>query len=125
MTEPNWKIATKRLYFLTNYYRWLLILFCWLTFGVYAFWQLKEDFFLWTQYFTWVAVRYALIFNPIATVCLSFCLVATLTLLAEQFLDLFFGLSDDEQEKLLKRAKKIYFKGTNHPFYNWIYQLKK
>jgi len=125
MTEPNWKLALERLHLLTVYIRWLLVLLSWLTIGSYGLWQLREEYPLWQEYFTWAAVRYALIFHPGAAFCLFLCLGLTGAALVYTVFYLLFGISKSQQEQLLKQAKKIYFKGKGHPFYAWVYGAKK
>ena len=122
MTEPNWKIALEKLYRLTIYIRWLFVLFAWLTLGSYGFWQLRGDYQLWRDYFTWTAVRYALAFNPVAAFCLFLCLGLTGAVLIRHSLYLLFGISSTQQEYFRQQAQKIYSKGATHPFYTWVYK---
>ncbi len=122
--EPNWKLALEKIHLLTVYIRWILVLLSWLTLGAYGLWSLREEYGLWQEYFTWTAVRYALVFHPSAALSLALCLSLTAVALVYTSLYLLFGISESQKQQHLKQAQKIYFKGSSHPVYSWLYGSK-
>ncbi|MEB3148157.1 MAG: hypothetical protein VKL60_03950, partial [Sphaerospermopsis sp.] len=54
----------QKLYQLTVYGRWLFVCCLWVIIAPVCLWNLRTEFTLWQQYFTWVAVRYGLMFHP-------------------------------------------------------------
>jgi hypothetical protein len=123
--EPNWKLALERLHLLSVYIRWTVVLLCWLTFGAYALWQLKEEYALLQEYFTWAAVRYGLAFHPTAAFSLFLCFGLTGVALVYTSLYFLLGISKSKEQQLLKEVKKIYLKGSSHPLYSWLYGSKE
>ena len=109
-----------KLYQLTVYARWLFILICWLTLGVYGIWGLRAEIALWLDYFTWAAVYYGLQFNFIPTLCLIVCVAVTISVLVWQSRNLLWGLPLPEQRRLEKQVRKIMAMGKKHPLWQWI-----
>ena len=119
-SQSNFQQKVARLYQLTVYGRWLFILASWLTLGVYAIWNLKEEIALWFDYFTWAAVYYGFHFNFVPTLCLAFCVGTTISALVWQSRNLIWGLPANEQRKLEKQVEKILQQGAKHPLWKWI-----
>ena len=118
--QSNFQHKVLRLHQLTVYGRWLFVLFSWLTFGLYALWNLKAEIALWLDYFTWAAVYYGLHFNFLPTVCLAFCVAVTISVLVWQSRNLIWGLPKSEKRQLEKRVEKILASGKKHPLWKWI-----
>ena len=118
--RSNFQQKVNRLYKLSIYGRWLVVVFSWLTFGLYAIWNLREEIALCLDYFTWAAVYYGLHFNFLPTLCLAFCVSTTVSVLVWQSRNTIWGLPDFEKRKLEKQVKKILSKGTKHPLWKWI-----
>lgn len=118
--QSNFQQKVTRLHQLTVYARWLFVLVSWLTLGVYAIWNLKEEISLWFDYFTWAAVYYGFHFNFIPTLCLAFCVGITISVLVWQSRNLIWGLPEVEKRRLEKRAEKILASGAKHPLWKWI-----
>ncbi|WP_019508533.1 hypothetical protein [Pleurocapsa sp. PCC 7319] len=118
--KSDFQSKVAKLYRLTVYGRWLFILFNWLTFGVYALWNLREEIALWFDYFTWAAVYYGFHFNFVPTLCLAFCVGTTVSVLVWQSRNLLWGLPAQEQRQLEKQVKKILKQGATHPLWKWI-----
>ena len=118
--QSDFQQKVAKLHRLNIYTRWMFIIFCWLTLGVYALWNLKEEIALCFDYFTWAAVYYGLHFNFLPTLCLGFCLAITVSVLVWQSRNLIWGLPSQEQRLLEKRVEKILAQGKKHPLWNWI-----
>lgn len=109
-----------KLHQLTVYGRWLFVLVSWLTLGSYALWNLREEIALWFDYFTWSALYYGFHFNPLATVCLAFCVGMTVSVLIWQSRNIIWGLPVNEQRQLERKVEKIQAQGKKHPLWKWI-----
>ena len=118
--QSDFQHKVGKLYKLSIYGRWLVVVFSWLTFGAYAIWSLRSEIALCLDYFTWASLYYGLHFNFLPTVCLAFCVGITISVLVWQSRNLIWGLPELEQRKLEKRVKKIMTKGTKHPLWKWI-----
>lgn len=119
-SDPNFDKKVKKLYELTVYFRWMMVIFSWLTFGVYGIWGLRSEISLWLDYFTWVAVRYGLAFNIIPTICLAFCIGMTVSTLVWQSRNILWGLPTQEKQNLEKQVKRIMARGKRHFLYKWL-----
>jgi len=118
--QSDFQHKVGKLYKLSIYSRWLVVVSSWLTFGAYAIWSLRSEIALCLDYFTWASLYYGLHFNFLPTVCLAFCVGITISVLVWQSRNLIWGLPEFEQRKLEKRVKKIMTKGTKHPLWKWI-----
>lgn len=119
-SDPNFDKKVKKLYELTVYFRWMMVIFSWLTFGVYGIWGLRSEISLWLDYFTWVAVRYGLAFNIIPTICLAFCIGMTVSTLVWQSRNILWGLPTQEKQNLEQQVKRIMARGKRHFLYKWL-----
>lgn len=122
MREDNLDFQNKvaKLYKLTVYARWLFILICWLTVGIYGIWGLRAEIALWLDYFTWAAVYYGLHFNFIPTMCLVFCIAVTLSVMVWQSRNMLWGLPLKEKRQLEHQVRRIMATGKKHPLWKWI-----
>ncbi|WP_088243620.1 hypothetical protein [Calothrix rhizosoleniae] len=114
----------QRLYRLTIYGRWLLVCCFWLTIAPLCLWGLREEIFLWQQYFTWVAVRYALFYHPLSTLGLSICIGMTAAVLIWQSRNILFGIPQSELKRLETKVAQIRQQGQSHPLWQWIIPLR-
>lgn len=119
-SDPNFKKQVQRLHQLTIYGRWLFVIGCWSTLGVFGVWGLREEFTLWQEYFTWAAVRYAIVYNRLPAFCLAFCIGVTTAVLVWQSRCILKGLSTEERQRLEKQVRKIHALGSRHPLWKWI-----
>jgi hypothetical protein len=110
----------QKIYSLNLYLKWLTVLIFWLSFGLFGIWELREEITLWQQYFTWSALRYALVYHRLAAVCLSICIGLTVGLLITQSRDLLWGISEQEKYRLQQQIDQIFAKGKSHPFYKFL-----
>lgn len=110
----------QRLHRLTVYGRWLFVGCLWVIIAPVCLWNLRYDFTLWQQYFTWVAVRYALAFHPLATVGLAFCIGMTVSVLVWQSRNILIGLPQPEKQRLEKQVFKIRQQGPSHPLWKFV-----
>ncbi len=128
MTNPKSKIQNpkslrqqvQRLHQLELYGRWLVVAAIWMSFGIYAIWGLRREIALWGQHLTRAAVRYALAYNPVPSLCLFFCLGVTAAVLVWQGQRALLGLSQRERQRLEKRVEKIQATGPRHPLWKWV-----
>ena len=112
----------QKLYNLILYGRWLVVAFLWLSVGSLSLWGLRSEIALWLQYFTWVAVRFALYYNPLPTIGLTVCLVMTISVIVWQSRNILLGLPPEEQRRLEQQVQKIRQQGATHPLWKWICQ---
>jgi presenilin-like A22 family membrane protease len=120
--DPTFEQQVQKLYLLIAYSRWIVVGCLWLTVGVLSLWGLRAEIALLLQYFTWVAVRYGLYYNPLPTFGLAFCLVMTISTIIWQSRILLFGLPPKELRRLAKQVQQIRQQGTSHPLWKWICQ---
>lgn len=119
--DPNFQRAVERLYILSLYGRWLFVILSWLTLGTWGVWGLRHDIPLWRDYFTWTAVRYAFHFNPVSTLCLSFCVAVTGSVLVWQSQNILHGgIAPREKKRLERRVSRIFTSGPKHPLWSWV-----
>lgn len=110
----------QKIYRINLYLKWITVLIFWLSFGLFGMWELREEIALWQQYFTWSALRYALVYHRLAAIALSICIGLTVGLLITQSRDLLWGISDQEKYRLQQEIDKICAKGKSHPFYKFL-----
>jgi hypothetical protein len=120
--DPIFKQQVQKLYNLILYGRWLVVAFLWLSVGSLSLWGLRSEIALWLQYFTWVAVRFALYYNPLPTIGLTVCLVMTISVIVWQSRNILLGLPPEEQRRLEQQVQKIRQQGATHPLWKWICQ---
>lgn len=110
----------EKYYKIIIYRQWLIVLILWLTLGIFAIWDLREEINLWQEYFTWSALRYALAYHRISTLCLSICIGLPLGLLIRQSKEILWGISAQEKYRLKQEVEKICDQGKTHPLYKFL-----
>ncbi|MUL37162.1 hypothetical protein [Gloeocapsopsis dulcis] len=120
--DKTFKQQVHKLHQLTVYGRWLFVGILWLTIGLLSLWGLREEIALWQQYFTWVAVRYGLYYNPIPTLGLAICIGMTLGVLVWQSRNILWGISSQEKRRLEQQVQRIRQQGPSHPLWKWVCQ---
>lgn len=118
--DPIFKQQVQKLYQLTVYGRWLVVALLWLTVGSLSLWGLRSEIALLLQYFTWVAVRFGLYYNPLPTLGLTFCIVMTISVIVWHSRNILLGLPPQEQKRLEQQVHKIRQQGATHPLWKWI-----
>lgn len=112
----------EKLHKLTLIGRWLLVVLCWLTLGVWGIWGLRREISLWLAHFTWSAVRLGLVYNLLPAFCLIFCVAMTTAILVWQSRNILFGMPAQERKRLEQQVRKIRTRGYKHPLWKWICQ---
>ena len=120
--DQTFKQQVQRLHRLTVYGRWLFVILLWVSIGFLSLWGLRLEIVLWRQYFTWVAVRYGLYYNPLPTFGLAFCIGMTVAVLVWQSRNILLGLSRPEQRRLEQQVCRIRQQGPSHPLWKWVCQ---
>lgn len=118
--DPIFKNQIDRLYRLTVYGRWLVIVLLWLIIGGYSLWELRYPISLIQEDFTWAAVRYGFYFQPIPAFGLCLCLSMTLSTLVWQSRNQLCGLPSREQQYLVQKVCHIRQQGSSHPLWKWV-----
>lgn len=119
-SDPSFALQVQRLHQLTIYGRWLFVVCLWLIIAPVSLWDLRTEIALWQQYFTWVAVRYGLLFHPLSTLGLAFCIAMTAAVLTWQSRNILWGLPKQEQQRLEKQVCRIRLQGPTHPLWKWV-----
>ncbi|NEP16459.1 MAG: hypothetical protein F6J97_06080 [Leptolyngbya sp. SIO4C1] len=101
---------------------WRVTLGLWLTVGLFSLWQLRSDFQLWLQYFTWTAVRYALAYNRLASLGLGLCVGLTVALLINESRHMLWGMTPTERARLEQQLAQIDRQGPSHPLWRIVNQ---
>lgn len=120
--DPIFKQQVQKLHNLTVYGRWLVVALLWLTIGSLSLWGLRSEIALLQQYFTWVAVRYGLFYNPLPTFGLGLCIGMTVSVLVWQSRNILLGLPQQEQQRLEQQVHKIRQQGPSHPLWKRVCQ---
>jgi hypothetical protein len=118
--DPIFAEQIQKLHRLTVYGRWLFSLCLWLIIAPFCLWDLRVELSLLQQYFTWIGLRYALIFHPLSTLGLSLCIAMTTSVLVWQSRNILWGLPLQEQENLKKQIYRIRQQGSSHPLWKWV-----
>ena len=118
--DPHFARQVQKLHHLTIRGRWLLLSCLWLIIAPLSLWGLKDEILLWRQYFTWVAMRYALYYHPFSTLGLVICVNMTLIVLVLQSRNFIFGLPQSELKRLEQKVSQIRQQGQSHPLWKWI-----
>ncbi|HIK17624.1 MAG TPA: hypothetical protein IGS53_20360 [Leptolyngbyaceae cyanobacterium M33_DOE_097] len=120
--DPVFQQRVAKLHRLTVYGRWLLISGLWLTIGWLSLWMMRDGISLMLDYFTWAALKYTLVFNPIPALGLAICVGLTVGVLLWQSRNILFGLSEPEQKRLELQVCKIAQQGKSHPLWRFVYE---
>lgn len=114
-----------RLYRLMVYGRWAVVAVTWLLVGGLSLWGLRSSIALCFDYFTWAAVRYAIVYHRLPALGLAFCLGLTAAVLTWQSRNLLFGLPQHEKQQLQQTVLRIHRQGQSHPLWRWIRREKE
>jgi len=110
----------ERLHRLTVYGRWLLVGCSWLILAPLGIWGLRSEIPLWKQHLTWVSLRYGIVYNPIPSLLLAFCLGLTMAVLVWQSRNILLGMPIRERYRLEKWVREIEGTGSAHPLWRWV-----
>ncbi|BAZ87520.1 hypothetical protein [Dolichospermum compactum] len=120
--DPTVAQQLQKLHRLTVCGRWLFAGSLWLIIAPLCLWNLRTEIYLLREYFTWVGLRYTLIFHPLSTLGLSLCIGMTASVLVWQSRNIIWGLPLQEQENLKKQLYRIRQQGSSHPLWKWVCQ---
>jgi uncharacterized membrane protein len=118
--DPIFKAQVKRLHQLTVYSRWLVVCLSWLILAPLSLLNWRYELSLMRTYFTWAALRYAIVFNPLPGLGLTLCIGMTLSVLIWQSRNILWGLPDQEQKHLEQQVHRISQQGKSHPLWKWV-----
>jgi hypothetical protein len=122
--DPIFKNQIDNLHRLTICGRWMVIALLWGTIGVYSLWELRYPIGLIIEDFTWAAVKYGLMFDPLPAFGLFTCVGMMAGTLTWQSRNLIWGLSSHEQQRLARQVCQIRQQGNSHPLWNWVIRDK-
>ncbi|WP_427159195.1 hypothetical protein ACQFX9_24525 [Aliinostoc sp. HNIBRCY26] len=120
--EQSLTQQVQRLHQLTVYGRWIFVGCLWLTIAPLCLWNLRSEIVLWKQYFTWVALRYGVVYHPFSALGLAFCIGMTTSVLVWQSRNILLGLPQQEKHRLEKQVFQIRQQGPTHPLWKWVCQ---
>ncbi|MEO1620044.1 MAG: hypothetical protein AAFU53_03315 [Cyanobacteria bacterium J06632_3] len=101
---------------------WLICLGIWLTVGLGCLWWIRRDIVEISEYFTWAAVRSIFLYQRPAGMGLAFCIGLTFALLLSESRQILWGISKDEQARLMVNLEKIHAQGPSHPQWELIHK---
>ncbi|MDX2215696.1 MAG: hypothetical protein SFY66_20710 [Oculatellaceae cyanobacterium bins.114] len=122
--DPVFQQQMQRLHNLTVMGRWLVTGLFWLCLAPLSLWGLRSEMALWREYFTWAALRYGLIYNPLPTFGLALCIGTTVAVLIWQSRNILFGISQQQTKRLERQLIKIREQGPSHPLWKWVCKEK-
>lgn len=120
INDQEFEAEVQRLHQLTVYARWLVVGLLWVSVAPLSVWSLRREISLWTEYFTWAAVRYGLAYHRWSAAGLGLCLGMTLAVLVWQSRNILWGLPPSDQERLEKQVQQIRHQGPSHPLWKLI-----
>jgi hypothetical protein len=118
--DPIFKNQIDNLYRLNLYGRWLVIGLMWLTIGIYSLWGLRYPISLIQEDFTWAAVKYGLIGEPIPAFGLCLCVGMMTGTLVWQSRNIIWGIPNKERQRLTQQVGNIRKQGNSHPLWKWV-----
>lgn len=118
--DIHFQQQVQRLYRLTVYGRWLVVALLWVSVGLLSLWGLRSEIDLWVQNFTWVAVRYGLVYNRLPSLGLALCIGMTASVLVWQSRNILLGRPYPEQRRLEQQVRRIRQQGPSHPLWKWV-----
>jgi hypothetical protein len=118
--DPIFKTQIDNLHRLTIYSRWIVIALLWGSIGVYSLWELRYPISLISEDFTWAAVKYGLMFQPLPAVGLFTCVGMTAGTLTWQSRNLIWGISSHDRERLARQVCQIRQQGESHPLWQLV-----
>ncbi|WP_310487875.1 hypothetical protein [Chamaesiphon sp. VAR_69_metabat_338] len=121
--DPIFKNQMTNLYRLHVYGRWSVIGLLWLTVGACSLWQLSYPISLIQEQFTWAAVKYGLMFQPLPAFGLCLCVGVMTGTLVWQSRNMLWGVSKKERQQLIKQVSEIRKQGDSHPLWKWVVKV--
>ncbi|BAC08422.1 hypothetical protein [Thermosynechococcus vestitus] len=118
--ESEFRQQVERLHRFTVVMRWSVVLFLWLTVGIWSLWGFRYEISLMGEHFTWAALRYGILFNRLPAIGLALCIAMTLSVLYWQTRNIFWGRSPRWQQRLEKQVLRIRQQGQGHPLWHWV-----
>jgi hypothetical protein len=118
--DPIFKNQIDNLYRLNLYGKWIVIALLWLTIGSYSLWELRYPISLIQEDFTWAAVKYGLVANPIPAVGLCLCVGIMTGTLVWQSRNIIWGIPKKEQQRLIQQVGNIRKQGSSHPLWKFV-----
>lgn len=112
--------SIERLHHLTVCGRWLMVVVLWSSIGLLGLWSMRHEIELWLENFTWVSVLYSLISHPFAALGLGICVAMTLSVLVWQSRNILWGLSREEELRLVRQVRRIRAVGSRHLLWKWV-----
>lgn len=112
----------KQLFRLVERARWTIVGVLWLALGLPCLWSLRVEIGRLLEFFTWVGLKYSLVFRPWPTFGLVICIGITLsTLLWQSYYELF-GLSSQTRRELERQVAVVRQEGPGHFLWRWIFE---
>ncbi|MBW4520669.1 MAG: hypothetical protein KME16_13310 [Scytolyngbya sp. HA4215-MV1] len=124
VVDPRFERAMQRLHQVNVCARWAFVLLLWLVLAPLSLWELRYPIRLMLEYFTWAALRYGIIYTPLPSMGLFFCIGVTIAVLVWQSRNILFGFPKAYQARLAKRVQRIHQQGESHPFWQWVHGEK-
>lgn len=118
--DPIFKNQVDNLYRLNICGRWAAIGIMWMTIGAYSLWELRYPISLIQEDFTWAAVKYGLISQPIPAFGLCLCVGMMTGTLVWQSRNTIWGIPKTEQQRLTKQVCQIRQQGISHPLWKLV-----
>jgi hypothetical protein len=118
--DPIFKNQIDNLYRLNVYGRWAVISLMWLTIGAYSLWELRYPISLIQEDFTWAAVKYGLVFEPIPALGLCLCVGLMTGTLVWQSRNIIWGIPKKERQRLTQQVANIRKQGNSHPLWKFV-----
>jgi hypothetical protein len=118
--DPTFKEQVQRLHQLTVYGRWLLVSFLWMTLAPLSLWGWRYEVSLLRSHFTWAAVRYGVVYNPLPALGLALCISMTAAVLVWQSRNILLGIPRQEHKRLQQQVLRISQQGASHPLWKWV-----
>lgn len=112
----------QRLHQLTVYGRWLVVTLLWVTLAPLCLWGWRYEISLLQEHFTWAAIQYGIIFNPLPALGLGSCVAMTTAVLIWQSRNILLGIPRLEQQRLEQQVRRINQQGPSHPLWNWVFK---
>lgn len=123
--DPTFKAQVQRLHQLTVYGRWLLVSILWMTLAPLSLWGWSYEISLMRSHFTWAALRYGILYNPLPALGLTFCISMTVAVLVWQSRNILLGIPREEQRRLEQQVRRICQQGASHPLWKWVCKQSK
>ncbi len=101
------------------------VVLSWLSLGGLSLWLVRDEIALLASYFTWVGLRYAIVYNRTAAIALSFCIGLTLAELIWFCRYVVWGLSPRQEQQIQAWLSEIRKRGDRHVLFPLLRRLEK